>query len=494
MKAKDTAMALQIYNFLHREKEPFEPLHEGRVNMYVCGPTVYDHAHVGHAKTYISFDVAVRYLRYRGYDVLYVQNLTDVGHLLDSGEDRILKKARQTQALPMQIAEMYARSYFEDMDALGVVRPDISPRASGHIPEQIKLIEKLLQEGYAYISDLGNVYFDVHRWPEYGKLSNRRLGDQEAGSREEVRDDKRHPEDFALWKMAEPEHIMRWDSPWGVGYPGWHIECSAMSRKYLGDTFDIHGGGVDNIFPHNECEIAQSEAANGVPFARYWMLVGTLLVPDEYGIPVKMSKSLGNFHTIKDVLKLHRPEVVRMFILTSHYRNPIVFTMEALDAAQRGWERIYGAVRLTREMLRLADDSDAGNEFLAVLEKAKQQFIEAMDDDFNAPGGLAALHDLTREVNTLLNSDQTVGKAVLEAIDATYREMGGQVLGIVPDEAAAGASDARREQGLIRLLVELRTEARAAKDYARADQIRKKLSDLGVTLEDRPDGTVWRVN
>jgi cysteinyl-tRNA synthetase len=487
-------MPLQLYNFLHREKEPFEPLHEGKVNMYVCGPTVYDHAHVGHAKTYVSFDVAVRYMRYRGYDVLYVQNLTDVGHLLESGEDRILKKARQTQALPMQIAETYARSYFEDMDALGVVRPDISPRASGHIPEQIRLIEKLLQHDYAYISDLGNVYFDVHRWAEYGKLSNRRVGEQEAGSREEVRDDKRHPEDFALWKMAEPEHIMRWDSPWGVGYPGWHIECSAMSQKYLGDTFDIHGGGVDNIFPHNECEIAQSEAANGVPFARYWMLVGTLLVPDEFGIPVKMSKSLGNFYTIKDALKLHRPEVLRTFILTSHYRTPIVFTEEALDSARRGWERIYGAVRLTREMLRQVGESDAGNGFRDVLEKARQQFVEAMDDDFNAPGGLAALHDLTREVNTLLNSGQPVGKAVLEAIDAAYRELGGQVLGIVPDEAAAGASDAEREEGLIRLLVALRTEARAARDFARADQIRKSLSELGVNLEDRPDGTVWRVN
>jgi len=487
-------MALRIYNFLHREKEPFEPLHEGRVNMYVCGPTVYDHAHVGHAKTYVSFDVAVRYMRYRGYDVLYVQNLTDVGHLLESGEDRILKKARQTQALPMQIAETYARSYFEDMDALGVIRPDISPRASGHIPEQIRLIEKLLQRGYAYVSDLGNVYFDVYRWPEYGKLSNRRLEEQEAGSREEVRDDKRHPEDFALWKMAEPEHIMRWDSPWGVGYPGWHIECSAMSQKYLGDTFDIHGGGVDNIFPHNECEIAQSEAANGVPFARYWMLVGTLLVPDEFGIPVKMSKSLGNFYTIKDALRLHRSEVVRMFILTSHYRNPIVFTEESLDSARRGWERIYGAVRLTREMLRQADESDAGSGFLNVLERTRQQFVEAMDDDFNAPGGLAALHDLTREANTLLNSGQPVGKVVLEAIDAVYRELGGQVLGIVPDETAAGSSDAEREEGLIRLLVALRTEARTARDFARADQIRDRLSELGVNLEDRPDGTVWRVN
>jgi cysteinyl-tRNA synthetase len=488
-------MALQIYNVLHREKEPFEPLTEGKVNMYVCGPTVYDHAHVGHAKTYVSFDIIVRYLRYRGYDVLYVQNLTDVGHLLDSGEDRILKKARQAQAGPMQIVETYARSYFADMDALGVTRPDISPRASGHVPEQIKMIETLLDKGHAYISDDGNVYFDVRSWPEYGKLSNRRLEEQEAGAREDVREDKRNPEDFALWKMAELEHILRWDSPWGVGYPGWHIECSAMSRKYLGDTFDIHGGGVDNIFPHNECEIAQSEAANDATFARYWMLVGTLLVPDEFGIPVKMSKSLGNFYTIKDALKLHRPEVLRTFIITSHYRNPVVFSEEALDSARKGWERIYGAVRLTREKLRYAPDGDAGGAFMDVLGKIKQQFAEAMDDDFNAPGGLAALHELTREVNTLLNSDQAVGKAVLEAIDHTYRELGGDVLGIVPEEAVtAGSANAEREAGLIRLLIDQRTDARAAKDFAKADQIRNQLAELGVTLEDRPDGTIWRVN
>ncbi len=225
-------MALQIYNVLHREKQPFEPLHEGKVNMYVCGPTVYDHAHVGHAKTYVSFDVVVRYLRWRGYDVLYVQNLTDVGHLLDTGEDRVLKKARQAQALPMQIVETYARSYFEDMDALGVVRPDISPRASCHIPDQIKMIQTLIEKGYAYVTEQGNVYFDVYSWPEYGKLSNRRLDDQEAGARVDVRDDKRHAEDFALWKAAEPEHILRWDSPWGEGYPG----CILSARPWPRNT------------------------------------------------------------------------------------------------------------------------------------------------------------------------------------------------------------------------------------------------------------------
>jgi len=488
-------MALELFNVLHRTKEPFEPLHEGKVNMYVCGPTVYDHAHIGHAKTYVSFDMIVRYLRFSGYDVLYVQNLTDVGHLLDTGEDRILKKARQTQAGPMQIVETYARSYFEDMDALGVQRPDISPRASGHVPEQIKMIETLIDQGHAYVADSGSVYFDVTSWPQFGKLSNRQIEDQQAGTREDVREDKRHPADFALWKIAEPEHILRWDSPWGVGYPGWHIECSAMAQKYLGDTFDIHGGGIDNIFPHNECEIAQSEAANKAEFARYWLLVGTLMVADEFGIPTKMSKSLGNFYTIKDALKLHRPEVIRMFILGAHYRSPVVFSEEALDAARRGWERIYGAVRLTREKLRSAPEGDAGSDFQATLAQAREAFTRAMDDDFNAPGAIAALHDLTREVNTLLNGEQPVGRAVLEAIDQTYRELGGQVLGIVPDEdAAAGSGSAEREEGLIRLLIELRAQARADKNFELSDLIRSRLTELGVTVEDRADGTVWRIS
>ena len=485
-------MALHIYNVLHREKELFQPLEEGRVNMYVCGPTVYDHAHVGHAKTYLSFDVVVRYLRFRGYDVLYVQNLTDVGHLLDSGEDRILKKARQAQAKPMQIVETYARSYFEDMDALGVVRPDISPRASGHIPEQIEMIETLLKKGHAYVSDDGNVYFDVYSHPEYGVVEP---APGRAGScaREDVREDKRHPEDFALWKKAEPEHIMRWDSPWGVGYPGWHIECSAMSRKYLGDTFDIHGGGVDNIFPHNECEIAQSEAANDADFARVWMLVGSLTVPDEFGIPVKMSKSLGNFYTIKDALKLHRAEVLRTFILTSHYRNPVVFSEEALAAASKGWERIYGAVRLTREKLHSAEESDAGNAFLATLDTAREQFIEAMDDDFNAPVPWQPVRSDARGEHAAQQRAGS-GQGGAGSVDTTYRELGGQVLGIVPDEInAASGADAERQDGLVRMLIDLRADARAAKDFATADRIRDQLAGLGIVLEDRPDGTIWRV-
>lgn len=486
-------MTLRIFNVLGREKQDFVPVEDGRVNMYVCGPTVQDYSHVGHAKTYVNFDMVVRWLRYSGWDVLYVQNITDVGHLLDSGEDRILKKARQLTARPMQIVEFYTREYFADMDSLGVTRPDISPRASGHVPEQIEMVQDLIAKGHAYEVD-GNVYFDVRSYPEYGKLSNRRIEDQESGSREEVRGEKRNPEDFALWKKAEPEHIMRWNSPWGEGFPGWHVECSAMAGKYLGQTFDLHGGGVDNIFPHNECEIAQSECAHDAPFANYWMLTGSLTVPDEDGIPVKMSKSLGNFYTIKDAVKRWRPEAIRMFMFTSHYSNPIVFSEDALDGAVKGWERLNSAARLTRTMIDSAPDGDAGNAILAAVDTTRVDFAAAMEDDFNAPVALSALQTFTREVNTLLNSGAEVGKAVLEQIDGVYRDLGGTVLGIIPEsDAVAGSADAGRQDGLIKLLVELRKDARTNKDWATSDKIRDELAELGVALEDRADGTVWKV-
>jgi cysteinyl-tRNA synthetase len=487
-------MALQIFNVLGREKQAFVPLVPGHVNMYVCGPTVYDNAHIGHAKTYVSFDVVVRYLRFSGNNVLYVQNLTDVGHLLDSGEDRILKKARQTQSLPMQLVETYARSYFEDMDALGVVRPDISPRASAHIPEQIKMIEQLIADDVAYVADDGSVYFDISKHEGYGKLSNRKIDAQESGWREEVRGEKRNPEDFALWKNAEPEHILRWDSPWGVGFPGWHIECSAMAKKYLGDTFDIHGGGIDNIYPHNENEIAQSECANHADFACYWMLVGSLMVPDSSGIPAKMSKSLGNFVTIKDSLAKYRPEVLRMFILSAHYASPVNYHEDSLTAAAGGWERLYGAARLTRQHMNSALEGDEGNAFQERLNQTKADFIAAMDDDFNAPKAIATLQELTRDVNTLLNSDTTVGLNVLKAINTTYDDLGGKVLGLIPAGDAAANGNGQRESGLIELLISLRAQARVNKNYAESDRIRNELTKLGVVLEDRPGGsTLWRV-
>ncbi len=478
-------MTLKIYNVLAREKQQFEPLYEDRVNMYVCGPTVYDYSHIGHAKTYISFDVVVRTLRYLGYDVLYVQNITDVGHLRDDGEDRVLRKARQTSSLPMQIVETYTRLYFENMDALNVVRPDISPRASAHVPEQIEMIETLLQKGHAYVAN-GSVYFDVSSFPEYGKLSGRVLEDQEEGARVAVLEEKRHPADFALWKRADPEHILRWNSPWGVGFPGWHIECSAMARKYLGETFDIHGGGIDNIFPHNECEIAQSEAAHEAPFARTWMLTGTLTLDG-----VKMSKSLGNTLTLEDALQRWRPQAIRTFVLSSHYRSPIDFSEEAVHAADRGWQRLWSAVQLVRAQLATAPGGEAAEGMLRLLEDTRASFDEKMCDDFNAPAALGVLHDLTREVNTVLNLAEPQTKGTLQAIDALYRRLGGDVLGIIPQDDQSSAS-AEREEGLVRLLVELRNEARAARDWARADQIRDRLHELGVVLEDRAGETTWK--
>ena len=487
-------MALRIFNVLGREKQDFQPIDEGRVGMYVCGPTVYEHSHLGHAKTYVSFDVVARYLRWRGYDLLYVQNITDVGHLLANEEDRILRRAAQLNAKPMQIVETYARSYFEDMDALGLRRPDISPRASGHVPEQIEMIEELIAKGHAYNVD-GNVYFDVRSDADYGKLSNRRVEEQQAETRDLVGGDKRHPADFALWKRAEPEHILRWNSPWGVGFPGWHIECSAMAKKYLGSNFDIHGGGIDNIYPHNENEIAQSESANDVAFANYWMLTGSLNVldPDE-GIAVKMSKSLGNYITIKDALAAYRPQELRYFILSSHYSNPVVYSDEALASAKSGWERLMNAARLVRRQLANAPESDGGNGFLARLDEAKADFKSVMDDDFNSPRGIAALQDLTRDVNSLLNSEIEVGAATLEAIDATYASLGGDVLGLIPTAEAAVDGDGAREAALIELLVEMRAQARADRDYARGDQIRDELAALGVVLEDRVDGTIWKLD
>ena len=480
-------MTLRVFNVLKREKVDFVPITPGKVNMYVCGPTVYDNSHLGHAKTYVSFDMIVRYLRFAGNDVLYVQNLTDVGHLLDSGDDRIEKAARKSAVTPMQIVEKFARSYFEDMDALSVTRPDISPRASAHIPEQIEMIQALIEKGHAYESD-GSVYFDVASWPEYGKLSNRRVEEQETGTRRLAGDGKRNAQDFALWKRAEPEHILRWNSPWGVGYPGWHIECSAMSRKYLGPTFDIHGGGIDNMFPHNECEIAQSEAANDAPFANYWLLVGSLTVNGE-----KMSKSLGNFTTIKDALKKYRPEVIRTFTYQAHYSSPIDYSDDALSGAQKGWDRLMMAVRLTRDKLRSAPADGAGNAFQAVLDDARKKFIEAMDDDFNAPVAVATLQNLTGEVNKLLNGSEPVGKATLEAIEKVYTDLGGQVLGIIPAAEAASSVNVQREDGLIQLLIDLRKQARNEKQYARSDQIRDQLKSLGITLEDRTDGTFYRI-
>lgn len=481
-------MPISLYNVVTRKKEPFVPLVEGRVHIYVCGPTVYDHAHLGHAKTYVNFDMIVRYLRYSGYQLRYVQNITDVGHILDTGEDRILKGAARERIEPMELVERYTRSYFADMDALNVGRPDISPRASAHVPEQIEMTKLLIEKGHAYEVN-GSVYFDVRSFAGYGKLSGRKVEELEDGARVAVREEKRYPEDFALWKKAEPEHILRWPSPWSWGYPGWHIECSAMATKYLGQTFDIHGGGIDNIFPHNECEVAQSEAATGQAFARYWLLGGSLTVDG-----VKMSKSLGNFTTIKDALKTYKPEALRFFILSAHYGGPIDYSAETLESASKGWERLTAPALAVRERLRspnlgASENTDVNND----LRTIKQRFIAAMDDDFNAPQAIGVLFDLSRLANTLLNSEFTPNRADLTAVDALYRELGGQVLGIIPEQAAGNAASAEREAGLIRFLIQLRAEARKRKDFAESDAIRDHLKALGIVLEDGKEGTTWKI-
>lgn len=493
-------MALIVYNYLTRKEEEFQPLHPGFVGMYVCGPTVYGDAHIGHAKVYITFDVVHRYFEYRGNRVRYIQNITDVGHLVgdgDVGEDKIGRQARLERIEPMEIVESYTRNYFRDMDLLNIIRPDISPRASGHVPEQIELAQMLIEKGHAYESN-GNVYFSVASWPAYGKLSRRKIEELAEGVRLEVSPDKRDPRDFAVWRAAMPEHLMQWQSPWGPGFPGWHAECTVMARKYLGLPFDIHGGGLENIFPHNESEVAQCEAAYGQEFARYWLLNNLVTIDG-----AKMGKSLGNSLTIQQVLtgdspKLtqgYSPLALRFFILSSHYRQTTDFTDEALKSAARGYERLMNAVTLVRQKLGEAEvEADAG-EFAEVIEQHRARFLEAMDHDFNTPQALAALFDFNKAVNTLLNSGQAVPEGVLKAIDQTYRVLGGDILGLIPAELTGGNGASHGlEEDLIRLLVDLRSAARKNKDFATSDAIRDRLAEIGVVLEDRPDGTVWKVS
>lgn len=476
-------MALRVYNVLNRRKEEFVPLVPGRINMYVCGPTVYDFPHVGHGKLYVSMDVVVRYLRFSGYDVRYVQNITDVGHLLDTGEDRILRGAQRERKEPMAIVEKYTREYFAAMDALGVTRPDISPRASGHVIEQIELTKKLIAAGHAYEVN-GSVYFDVNSWPDYGKLSGRKVEEQESGARVGVRDEKRHPADFALWKKAEPQHILRWPSPWGEGFPGWHIECSAMAMKYLGESFDIHGGGLENIFPHNECEIAQSEALTGKPFANYWLLTGSLTIDG-----VKMSKSLGNSITVMKALERWRPEQIRLFILGSHYRSPVDITDDALAAAGEGASRLIEAVRAVENRARDAASGDLDSAWAGKLAQYRERFCAAMDDDFNAPTAIAVLFDMVKDTNALVNSAEPVTTGTLEAIGALYRALAGDVLGLLPADGARQGLDVGP---FVELLIQIRQDMRASKQWAEADKIRNQLLELGVVLEDGARGTTWK--
>lgn len=479
-------MALHVYNYLTHTLERFKPLTPGKVGLYVCGPTVYDHSHLGHAKTYIAMDVMVRYLKYLGYEVRHVRNITDVGHLLDSGEDRMLKGARMHRLEPMEVAETYMMSFFDDMQALGVQRPNISPRATGHIPEIIQWVQALLDQGYAYEVE-GNVYFSVESFPEYGKLSQRKIEELVPGARVAVREEKRHPADFALWKRAEPEHLMQWPSPWGPGYPGWHIECTVMATKYLGQPFDIHGGGVENIFPHNECEIAQAEALHDADFARYWVLVGSLTVNG-----VKMSKSLGNYLTIKDALALYKPETIRYFILSSHYRGPVDFSREALQAAQQGIERLHHTVLKVRRRMKTA--APAGTAILADVSSMveyRQAFEEAMNDDFNTPRALAVIFEMVREANRQLDEKANLSMGTLAAMDKQFRDLAGNVLGLLPTTLADPIVSDELLDGVMQILLDVRQQYRSAKDWSNADMLRNRLALLGITVQDGPDGPTW---
>ncbi len=486
---------LKVYNSLGRELQEFEPLHEEFVGIYVCGPTVYGHSHVGHAKSYVSFDAAIRYLRYLGYNVRYVQNITDVGHLTDDadqGEDKVGMKARRLGIQPMAVAEKFTRSYFEDMDALNVLRPDICPRASGHITQQIQLVQTLLEKDHAYEVD-GTVYFHVPDFEEYGKLSGRSLDELMEGVRVETRGEKRHPADFALWKKAEPGHIMRWPSPWSEGYPGWHVECSVMSMEYIGHTVDIHGGGLENMFPHHENEIAQAEAATGEQFVRYWLHNNMVTVEGQ-----KMGKSLGNFITLKDAFagkppleEPVRPMVMRYFILGSHYRSPLDFSVEALSAAEKGLRRIENTLGRVRRTTEGAPEGPVPQRVTELIEDTTVKFRAEMDSDFNTAGAIGELSTFTREVNRILDEGEGLSRAALLALDDLYTQLGGDILGIVTEQTGTERK-AGVERDLVDALLEVRRGLRKKGEFEMADEIRDRLQELGVQVKDTAEGTEWR--
>jgi cysteinyl-tRNA synthetase len=486
---------LRVYNTLTNQKEVFTPLRPGRIHMYVCGITAYDVCHVGHARSALVFDAIYRYLRYRGYEVVFVRNFTDV-------DDKIIKRAQDEGIDSESVAERYIKAFYEDMDRLGVERPTHEPRATEFIPQMIDLVQRLVETGHAYPAG-GDVYFAVNTFSEYGKLSKRSLDEMMAGARVAIDPNKRDPMDFALWKASKPGEPS-WPSPWGPGRPGWHIECSAMSAGYLGRSFDIHGGGMDLIFPHHENEIAQSEAAYGTTFARYWIHNGFVNINQE-----KMSKSLGNFFTIRQVLERYQPEVLRLFLLSTHYRSPVDFSQEAMGEAERRLERLYQTLdQMGNVRVRGTASPPAGTpEVVELREKIEQlsaRFQEEMDNDFNTAAATGHLFDLSRALNRV--QDACGGKpdgdtaALLVEGARQLKELAG-ILGLLqaPPEAffaeqqrlhlaAAGIDEKQVER-----LVAERTKARQEKNWARADEIREMLGRMSVTLEDGPGGTKWRV-
>ncbi len=476
---------IQIYNTLTRCKEEFISRQAGQVAMYVCGPTTYNYIHLGNARPLVFFDTVRRYFQYRGYRVIYVQNFTDI-------DDKIIKRAQEEKMDAMALAEKYVQEYFLDADALNVLRADVHPRVSAHLPEIIDMVQRLVERGHAYVVD-GDVYFDILSFPAYGKLSGRRLEEMQAGARVEVDERKKHPMDFALWKAAKPGEPA-WDSPWGPGRPGWHIECSAMSLKYLGTGFDIHGGGSDLIFPHHENEVAQSEAATGQPFARYWMHNGFITVNQE-----KMSKSLGNFFLVREILAKYPPAVVRFFLLGTHYRSPLDFDDQKLEAAGKGLERVRNCYRLLEERLMQAPEQTSGDEsdWLAELGRRRQQFIAAMDDDFNTALAVGILFDLVSDINAALHRGEVFSRQAWQAARKLVEEFN-NVLGIfktAPDGKIildSGMAAGELTERLIQLIIDLRQQARAKKDWATADKIRDDLKALGIILEDTPKGVRWK--
>ncbi len=491
-------MALRVYNTLTGEKELFVPLVPGKVGMYVCGVTVYDYCHIGHARAGVVFDIIYRYLKYAGYDVTYVRNYTDI-------DDKIINRANQEGTDYRTIADRYIQAFDEDMAQLGLAKPTLEPKATDHIGGIIDIIERLIAKGHAYVSE-GDVYYAVESFPDYLKLSGRNLEEMQAGARVEIGDKKRHPMDFALWKGSKPGEPW-WQSPWGSGRPGWHIEC-AMSMEFLGKTFDIHGGGKDLVFPHHENEIAQSEGANGCQFVRYWLHNGFVNINAE-----KMSKSLGNFFTIREVLKKYDPETLRFFILSAHYRSPIDFSDQNLDEAQSGLERIYSCLAALDDILKgqsqtaeitvVESLSQVGQELQEKVDQFLPRFIEAMDDDFNATQALGVLFETVRATNRFLAETKEMTPISLSLI-AHVRHLfvdAGGVLGlftIVPDVWLAGIRSAKAGQidlspdEIERLIVE-RADARGAKDFKRGDEIRDLLLAKGILLLDSAQGTTWNV-
>jgi cysteinyl-tRNA synthetase len=468
-------MVLRIYNTLSRKKEVFKPIHGNRVNMFVCGPTTYDLSHLGHARTYISYDIIARYLRYKGYSLFYLMNITDV-------DDKIINRAENIGTNPLELAQEYERYFYEDMATLGIRSVNLFARASEHIPEIIDQVKTLVDKGYAYETETG-VYYDITQFKDLGALSHQKPSELRK-HRIEPDPTKRSAQDFALWKKRGPEEL-GWDSPWGRGRPGWHIEDTAITTHYFGPQYDIHGGAVELIFPHHEAEIAQAEAATGrKPLVKYWVHTGVLKVDGK-----KMSKSLGNFVTVRDALKRYGPEVLRFFFASAHYRSIIDFSEASLEQAERSLQTLHNALSNVWKLAPRPGIEKNEEELEKKILRCRDKFVKAMDDDFNSPFALTALFALTSEINKFVDSHETINAILLEKIVNTFRELGG-MFNILQEEERK--TDLRIVGDLVDLLIELRQKFRENKDWQMSDKIRSRLKDLGIILEDTADGTRWR--